>query len=320
MKTKLDLKNIINDYLQGRLSETDRQKFISLYLHLIRKDQKVSSDIFDDIHRQVDALSDEELKTFIELMDAPDHSHEKAQHSARFVSKVCMRIAAAIVLISSIGYLVFYHASKQPNTRVFTVQHDKLIWLPDSSSVYLKAGSAIRLTKDYGALRRELLIEGEGFFKVKPDSERPFIVRTTSGFYTQVLGTSFLMHATPDMHRVEVKTGKVQVGDSLQTFAILLPGDKISRDKNGVISLDLEQRLPPARIIQFTGQKLKDIVQTLEEYYDQEIVLADKDIAVLEYTATFSMDQPLDEIISVLCELHDLEHELKDNKIIITNH
>lgn len=320
MKTKINLKNIINDYLQGRLSETDRQKIINLYSQLIREDRKRSSDIFDDIHRQVESLNDEELKTFIEMMDVSRHPNKKAQRPGKSVSKVWMRVAAAIILISSIGYLVFYQSPKQPKPQVFTVQHDKLIWLPDSSSVYLKAGSVIHLMDDFGAVRRELLMEGEGFFNVKPDREHPFIVRTASGFFTQVLGTSFLMQATPDMHLVEVETGKVQVGDSLQTFAVLLPGDKLSQDKNGVISIELDQRHSNARSIQFTGQKLNDIVQTLRGYYDQEIVLAGENIGMLEYTATFSMEQPLEEIVSVLCELHGLEYELKDNKIIITNH
>lgn len=320
MKTDFNLRNIINDYLQGRLSEADHLRFINLYSHLVRQDPRRSSAVFDDIHEQVEALSDEELEVFIEMMSESKHPNNKTWRSKMDGLSVWVKLAAAIVLIASISFLIFHKESKHFKLTIYKAKYDKMIWLPDSSSVYMKAGSTIRLMENYGIAKRELLMEGEAFFYVKPDSTRPFVVKAASGFYSQVLGTSFSMYATPEMCAVDVETGKVQVGDSDQIFAVLMPGDQIRRDANGIVSLDRSHAVSAEATFQFTEQRLQDISQQLEEYYSAEIVLTGESIGELEYTATFSRSQSLEEIVSVLCELHDLKYELKENQIIITNH
>jgi ferric-dicitrate binding protein FerR (iron transport regulator) len=73
------------------------------------------------------------------------------------------------------------------------------IILPDSSVVWLNAGSTLRYSSDFGTQRRELHLSGEAFFEVKSDASKPFNVHT-QGMTVRALGTRFNVKAYPDDH------------------------------------------------------------------------------------------------------------------------
>lgn len=54
--------------------------------------------------------------------------------------------------------------------------------LPDGTRVLLSAVSVLRVPEDYGRRSRRVFLEGEGFFEVMRDADRPFVVhlRTAS--------------------------------------------------------------------------------------------------------------------------------------------
>src|SRR5690625_6727137 len=62
---------------------------------------------------------------------------------------------------------------------------------------------------------REVILEGEAFFDVVPDPDKPFIVHSEN-LRTKVLGTSFNIRAFEDEQdiKITVATGKVAVGQA----------------------------------------------------------------------------------------------------------
>lgn len=86
------------------------------------------------------------------------------------------------------------------------------IWLSDSSRVVLKEGAELKVSKDYLVEERTVVLQGDAFFEVKRNEEKPFLVQTESHF-VNVLGTSFLVQsAIPDEATVSVFSGKVEFG------------------------------------------------------------------------------------------------------------
>ena len=99
-----------------------------------------------------------------------------------------MSIAASILLVlglSFYSYQYFYTdlvSTALAQTSTFN--------LPDASEVSLNENSELVFQKAFNRQERRVTLKGEGFFKVKPNKERPFIVET-SEIEVIVLGTSF---------------------------------------------------------------------------------------------------------------------------------
>ncbi|MCH6200493.1 FecR domain-containing protein [Aquiflexum sp. LQ15W] len=86
------------------------------------------------------------------------------------------------------------------------------IWLSDSSRVVLKEGAELKVSNTYLVDERTVVLQGDAFFEVKRNEEKPFLVQTESHF-VKVLGTSFLVQ-TPQTEEatVSVFSGKVEFG------------------------------------------------------------------------------------------------------------
>ncbi len=87
-----------------------------------------------------------------------------------------------------------------------------LVNLPDGSSVLLAAGSRVRYELAGQAANREVYLNGEGFFEVAKNPQRPFVVYANE-LVTKVTGTSFRVRAYAHEARVtvRVKTGRVHL-------------------------------------------------------------------------------------------------------------
>lgn len=117
--------------------------------------------------------------------------------------------AAAVILMISVS-VWFSISSKQEH---FIAGNGPMeIWLADSSRVVLKEGAELKISKTYLEEKRTVFLEGDAFFEVKRNEQKPFLVQTESHF-VNVLGTSFLVQTTqPEEATVSVFSGKVEFG------------------------------------------------------------------------------------------------------------
>ena len=105
------------------------------------------------------------------------------------------------------------------------------IKLPDGTTVWLNAGSKLNYPRQFTGGKREVALEGEAFFDVAKDPDRPFTVRTKT-FAIRVLGTEFNVAAYPDENKLETTliSGKVQVtmNEKPDQNIILAPNEKLT--------------------------------------------------------------------------------------------
>ena len=141
---------------------------------------------------------------------------------------------AAALLLLFIGQWFFAHQKMGGKVTFMTVKaakgERKTIKLPDSSVVYLNAGSELTYPVKFVHNQRHVQLTGEAFFKVMRDTSKPFIVQSDMLEIT-VLGTSFNVHAYPDEEKlsVTVATGSVKVqskksGTTKDNVVLLSPG------------------------------------------------------------------------------------------------
>lgn len=117
--------------------------------------------------------------------------------------------AASIILTISVSVWLLI-SSKQEH---YIAGNGPLeIWLADSSRVVLKEGAELKVSKTYLEEKRTVFLEGDAFFEVKRNEQKPFLVQTKSHF-VNVLGTSFLVQTPqPKEATVSVFSGKVEFG------------------------------------------------------------------------------------------------------------
>ena len=168
--------------------------------------------------------------------DAPRYRHER-----HFIWRpVFWKIAALVLLLLSVGfyfYLNKYEEAEIPQNTVAIVQKENpngqksKIFLPDGSVIWLNADSRINYPEKFNDSIRLVNLEGEAYFEVAKDAQRPFMVHTDKADVT-VLGTGFDVNAYPENKEVSVALvhGRVRVGQSYsngQNNVLLEPGEGV---------------------------------------------------------------------------------------------
>ncbi|HLT94355.1 MAG TPA: FecR family protein, partial [Membranihabitans sp.] len=167
------------------------------------------SDSNDSLHVRT-ASSREELKRRIRSGVSPEKHQQKGRGNRTL--KVPFKIAAAIALMAITGLgLYLFSLSRTPEWVTISVPLGETveILLPDSSKVWINAGSIFRYPKKFGAQgRRVELINGQAFFEVRKNSDNPFSVHSAT-FDVTVLGTSFDIKSYDDegSASIEVRSG-----------------------------------------------------------------------------------------------------------------
>lgn len=123
-------------------------------------------------------------------------------------------LVGGIALAAAGYYWLPQHTISTPHAGQLIARNGEKVrqLLPDSSFVWLNAGTQLHYNPDFGKTSREIYLDGEAFFEVAPDRNRPFLVH--AGRVTvKVLGTSFNVRAYAKDSVVETTLikGKVEV-------------------------------------------------------------------------------------------------------------
>src|SRR5438067_12137346 len=86
---------------------------------------------------------------------------------------------AAAVVVALIGGRGVLRRTPQWREYATTAAQRMVVRLQDGTQVTLAPKSRVRYAADYGRERRELYLDGEAYFQVTPDSQRPLRVHTT---------------------------------------------------------------------------------------------------------------------------------------------
>lgn len=151
-----------------------------------------------------------------------------------------LAVAAAIIFIVGLSVFYFYNNSKTSWQTFAAAEGNRRISLPDGTVVLLRKGSTLRKSDTYGKEERMTELQGEAFFEVKRDEQKPFRIFTKDAV-VEVLGTSFLVRNSDSLDMVIVKSGTVRFADrqiSRKAEVILTRGQE-ARLKNGKLIQDI---------------------------------------------------------------------------------
>lgn len=276
-----------------------------------------------------DPLTDveEALKKQMALIQAPDLQAKRPKRVYFRSIAVAASVLIACVAIWGIRTNLGQGRSKQGvlSSEVSTRHGSRSkITLPDGSTVWLNVGS--KLNYDYGkSENREVVLEGEAFFDVQKDENRPFLIHTRKMDIT-VLGTTFNVKAYREDKTVETSLiqGKVEVtikGDRPEKIIlepnqkIVLPNQETIADtRANVAAAGKEQyvlsevRINPQdslvaetawkeNYLIFNNERFEDIAVKMERWFDVNVVFQDSIVKNYRFTGTFAnetVEQTLD--------------------------
>ena len=247
-------------------------------------------------------------------------------------------VAAAIILgiiaAGSIWYNTTFNKQNTPQeyslnqfTTIIPSPFDerKEVTLPDGSTVLLNYGSTIKLENNYNQKERRVILEGEAFFTVQPNTKKPFTVLTKHS-QTTALGTSFKVKDFPgeNSSNVMLATGKVRVFpvtmQKEEKEFILFPGKQLTIDQAGnSFPADFsQQQLSDWKNIQinFESADLATIIREVEYYYGVRMVLQNEPGNQVALTGKF-YEKSLKDVLEAISYTNKLTYTQKQNTVYI---
>lgn len=275
--------------------------------------------------------------------------------------KKLYRLAAAIMipllLMGGLGgfFITKSYIKNDTNNALTTIyspggQKTKVI-LPDKSIVWLNARTTLKYASAFNEKQRNVYIDGEAFFDVTHDKNRPFIVQTST-INIKVYGTTFNVKAYKEDNITEATLvkGKISIeglsvsgedGNEIiihpnETFSYVkdkaafekakLP-ESTTQDK--IVSkrvepiIQIAQKVDVALIVAWKDGKLcfKDenfatLAYKLEQWYNVKIHFEDTEVQEIKYTGNFEKEN-INQVLKYLQMLTPFEYDMKLNEINI---
>ena len=210
-------------------------------------------------------------------------------------------LATAAVLIAVIGGGRVLRRAPQWKEYATAAAQRMVIRLQDGTQVTIAPKSRVRYTADFGRAHRDLYLDGEAYFQVAPDSQRPLRVHT-AGSVTEDLGTAFVVTAYADQVATEVVVteGRVSLSRAETTSPAVVLGlrdlGRLEATGRATVrrGVDVGRYLAWTKgVLAFDGTPLSEVMPALERWYNVEIRLSDSALGARRLTATFQ-NEPID--------------------------
>lgn len=191
--------------------------------------------------------------------------------------------------------------------------------LPDQSVVWLNGGTKLRHTLNFDSRERKVELEGEAYFEVQANPEKPFYVTMANGLSVYVYGTQFNVNAYPDESIIETVLEKGQVSvispDQQQTIS-LKPGERLAYDKSSdtfqksIIDVYEKTAWKDGKLI-FRNAPLDDIFKRLSRHFNTDIEFQNKSGKEYKYRATFQ-NETLIQILDYLSKSAHMKWSIEE--------
>lgn len=261
------------------------------------------------------------------------HLHKKMKISPFYkITRHWGQIAASILLLFASGLTILYYIQHQELQTL--AEQDVIVRsgdsgtsqvsLPDGTLVRLNANSSLTYQQNFGQNNRKVKLSGEGYFEVKKNTEKKFIVNT--GYIdVTVLGTKFNLYAYEDKDIIEMALveGHVNVSTSKPPYQTICvkPNEKVTYNKYDN-KLNIEKtttKIETAWLnkeLVFREEKLENVFQCLSRKFRVKFSI-DSSISVDDvYTGAFD-DEKIEDILEVLKIHYGFNYTVKDGKINI---
>lgn len=254
-------------------------------------------------------------------------SHIQTQNAKYNLIRKFKQIAAAIIIIMLsiwVGMELEKQNPKLQYTEVISPAGQKTrIILPDSSIVLLNGNSKIKYSQFFNEKDRKVELTGEGYFDVRKDASRSFIV-STNELRVKVFGTAFNIKAYDNDVDVEIslKSGSIGIDRNDDEVLRLSPGEMAIFDKEGQtflvekVDADLVSAWTRDEMV-FEENSFNEIIKYLERWYGVQIQVAPELLDGELYTFKVKTESLL-ELLKLINLLKPIEYQIDGKQVVIS--
>lgn len=198
--------------------------------------------------------------------------------------------------------------------------------LSDGTKVFLNSMSTLSFPVRFSGEKREISLQGEAYFEVQRDENRPFIVKA-NGMQIRVLGTSFNVKAYQDERNIytTLVEGSVRINSGGQTGKEyeLRPDQQAVFDRiNEMVTV---QNVDAGEYIQwttgryvFSDQSLDEIMKTLCRWYDFTYRYSDESLKELRFEGGLNKYESIVPVLDIITRTGKLNVSVKGKEVLFS--
>lgn len=345
MLEKSTIEELIVRYLQQEITE-EELRLLEVWLEESIENKKYFfqlKSISDSSKRS--AFSEENVNEASWLKMKVRLEQEQVPSSKKTLIKVfsfkCVKYVAVLILAIGVGWSFHELQDKFENNdqkkgeivynelRIEKGGRVNTLTLSDGSKVFLNASTTFKYPTTFGNQDRMVYLDGEAYFEVTENTEKPFVVKLKKQDIT-VLGTTFNVkaHSEEEYSVVSLFSGRISLeafnkkGETM-SLMFLKPNQQAYADNNtGSVSIqNTDVSLSNAWIrgeYKFKEEPLFSIIKQLENYYGMKIHIDSERLKNVKYTGTFSLDQDIKEVFHIIDYEKRFSIKYDKNEIFIT--
>ena len=236
---------------------------------------------------------------------------EKKSHPFfRTVLFEAIKIAAVFVITVACGTYFYKSEIRKIGEAMNTIKvpagQRANLTLPDGTNVWLNARSEMRYPAVFTGNKREITLDGEAYFEVTHNEDKPFVVQTNK-CNVEVLGTKFNVEAYSDSEDfcTSLMEGSVRVSDkgNPSETVLLSPNHMVSLE-NGQLStspiLDFDVFRWKEGLICFRNMNFEQLMLRFEKCYGVRIVVENKHLVNYICSGKFRISDGIDNALRIL--------------------
>ncbi len=331
-------KEILVKYLNSSCTKKEFEQFRE-WINIESAGGEHKKMISDDWNSFQPDLRNFDSSKYHSLLDKIHHeiNLNNRNHNQKLIYKIGKWVgrAAAILLIPMLGTFFYmlsnndYQIQKFADATVDSLEiiapigSRAVVQLSDGTEVNLNYGSKIKYPRNFTGDTREIVLEGEGYFDVAHNPDKPFIVKAGK-LNIVALGTVFNVQAYPgdDVISTTLVEGKVAIertfsGGKSERIGTMIPDQHVTynliSDKVFSTKENVEKYVAwkNGKLV-FDNEPITGIADKLSRMFNVEIEIADnaKDFT---YTVTFVND-PLFLILDLMKESTPITYKVFPRK------
>lgn len=306
--------NILHRYIAGDATQQEKEE-VARWLDADKKNMKeflAERKLYD-----ISIWQEEQIRV------AGKVALDKKQQTLRTVAIGFSKIAAIFILAFTLAYTFLLDKSVTEPASMQTIfvppgQRAELT-LTDGTKVWLNAKTTFTFPNKFTADGRNVTLDGEGYFDVTKDPQKPFIVKTKQ-YDIKVLGTEFNVTAYSASSSFETSLikGAVEVSSSTSQAKMTLQPNTRTYVENGILKKGAIEHdtyfLWKEGLICFYDEPVDKMIEKLELYYDVKIDVQNKELLKNRYSGKFRTKDGVEHVLKVL-QLSNKFTYTKDNDL-----
>lgn len=323
-----EIQKIAHEYFNGTISPGDERVLLAFISESEEHERMFRQwEAEWESHPQKSATIDEAWGNVAAQMMAIDEQAESPQKrtALQVAIRYAQMVAAAVIFLVAGAIGVWQYFAHQPADYFACTApagSKTCVVLPDSSRVWLNAGSTLKYSTRFGRSDRHVILDGEAYFEVKKQNGETFTV-ATYGYDVVVRGTRFDVRAYKDEPRLTTSLlqGKVDIQRGDERLMSLNPGEMAVLDRaTGSLTKDVAQADSHGWVrgkMEFDNITFYDLMRIINRQYGVNIHTNSPELGNTVLSVSLRNDETVDDIIEAIRLLGNVKVTRRGKDILV---